>query len=130
MIGAPAYALSDAKRIPFFMLSNLIGGPGMNSRLNLAVREKYGLVYTIDASYTAYIDTGLFNIYFGTEKKQLKRTTDLVLKELKKRIMRKQEVHNLLKPFQTRFSSQDHVVLSGYPEIATTYSWSTACRAA
>ena len=84
IIGAPAYALSDAKRIPFFMLSNLLGGPGMNSRLNLAVREKYGLVYTIDASYTAYIDTGLFNIYFGTEKKQLKRTTDLVLKELKK----------------------------------------------
>ncbi|MBK0404151.1 insulinase family protein [Adhaeribacter sp. BT258] len=84
IIGAPAYALSDAKRIPFFMLSNLIGGPGMNSRLNLAVREKYGLVYSIDASYTAYIDTGLFNIYFGTEKKQLKRTTDLVLKELKK----------------------------------------------
>ena len=84
MIGAPAYELSDPKRIPFFMLSNLIGGPGMNSRLNLAVREKYGLVYTIDASYTAYIDTGLFNIYFGTEKKQLARTTDLVLKELKK----------------------------------------------
>ncbi|KAA9333553.1 M16 family metallopeptidase [Adhaeribacter soli] len=84
MIGAPAYGLSDPKRIPFFMLSNLIGGPGMNSRLNLAVREKYGLVYTIDASYTAYVDTGLFNIYFGTEKKQLARTTDLVLKELKK----------------------------------------------
>lgn len=84
IIGAPAYALSDAKRIPFFMLSNLLGGPGMNSRLNLAVREKYGLVYSIDASYTAYLDTGLFNIYFGTEKKQLKRTTDLVLKELKR----------------------------------------------
>ncbi len=84
IIGAPAYALSDPKRIPFFMLSNLLGGPGMNSRLNLAVREKYGLVYSIDASYTAYIDTGLFNIYFGTEKKQLARTTDLVLKELKK----------------------------------------------
>ncbi|MFC5271521.1 M16 family metallopeptidase [Adhaeribacter terreus] len=84
IIGAPAYGLSDPKRIPFFMLSNLIGGPGMNSRLNLAVREKYGLVYSIDASYTAYVDTGLFNIYFGTEKKQLKRTTDLVLKELKK----------------------------------------------
>ena len=84
VIGAPAYALSDPKRIPFFMLSNILGGPGMNSRLNLAVREKFGLVYTIDASYTAYVDTGLFNIYFGTEKKQLNRTTDLVLKELKK----------------------------------------------
>ncbi|KAA5548669.1 M16 family metallopeptidase [Adhaeribacter rhizoryzae] len=83
MIGCPAYSLSDEKRIPFFMLSNILGGPGMNSRLNLAVREKHGLVYTIDANYTTYIDTGLFGIYFGTEKKQLNRTTSLVLKELK-----------------------------------------------
>ncbi len=84
VIGCPAFSLLDERRIPFFMLSNLLGGPGMNSRLNLAVREKHGLVYTIDASYATYIDTGLFGIYFGTEKKQLKRTTSLVLKELKK----------------------------------------------
>ncbi|MFD2246031.1 M16 family metallopeptidase [Pontibacter ruber] len=84
VLGAPAYALADERRIPFFMLVNLLGGPGMNSRLNLAVREKYGLVYTIDANYATYIDTGLLTIYFGTEKKQLKRTTSLVLKELKK----------------------------------------------
>ena len=83
-LGSPAYALSDDRRIPFFMLVNLLGGPGMNSRLNLAVREKHGLVYTIDANYDTYIDTGLLTIYFGTEKKQLKRTTSRVLKELKK----------------------------------------------
>lgn len=84
VLGCPAYALNDERRIPFFMLVNLLGGPGMNSRLNLAVREKHGLVYTIDANYATYIDTGLLSIYFGTEKKQLKRTTSLVLKELKK----------------------------------------------
>jgi predicted Zn-dependent peptidase len=84
VLGSPAYALSDDRRIPFFMLVNLLGGPGMNSRLNLAVREKHGLVYTIDANYATYIDTGLLTIYFGTEKKQLKRTTSLVLKELRK----------------------------------------------
>lgn len=84
VIGCPAYALADERRIPFFMLVNILGGPGMNSRLNLAVREKHGLVYTIDANYATYIDTGLFSIYFGTEKKQLKRTTSLVLKEMKK----------------------------------------------
>jgi predicted Zn-dependent peptidase len=84
VIGCPAFSLLDERRIPFFMLSNLLGGPGMNSRLNLAVREKHGLVYTIDANYATYIDTGLFGIYFGTEKKQLSRTTSLVLKELKK----------------------------------------------
>ncbi|MFD3000082.1 M16 family metallopeptidase [Pontibacter toksunensis] len=84
VVGTPAYALSDERRIPFFMLVNILGGPGMNSRLNLAVREKHGLVYTIDANYATYLDTGLLTIYFGTEKKQLKRTTSLVLKELKK----------------------------------------------
>ena len=84
VLGSPAYALADERRIPFFLLVNLLGGPGMNSRLNLAVREKHGLVYTIDANYATYIDTGLLSIYFGTEKKQLKRTTSLVLKELKK----------------------------------------------
>lgn len=83
VIGCPAYPLSDPRRLPFFMLVNILGGPGMNSRLNLAVREKHGLVYTIDANYATYIDTGLFGIYFGTEKKQLKRTIGLVLKELK-----------------------------------------------
>ncbi|GHA71190.1 M16 family metallopeptidase [Pontibacter akesuensis] len=84
VIGCPAYALGDDRRIPLFMLNNLLGGPGMNSRLNLAVREKHGLVYTIDSNYATYVDTGLLTIYFGTEKKQLKRTTSLVLKELKK----------------------------------------------
>ena len=84
VIGCPAYPLSDPRRIPFFMLVNILGGPGMNSRLNLAVREKHGLVYTIDANYATYIDTGLFGIYFGTEKKQLKRTISLVHKEIKK----------------------------------------------
>ncbi|MFT2008916.1 pitrilysin family protein [Pontibacter sp. 13R65] len=84
VLGGPAYALNDERRIPFFLLVNLLGGPGMNSRLNLAVREKHGLVYTIDANYATYIDTGLLSIYFGTEKKQLNRTTSLVLKELKK----------------------------------------------
>jgi predicted Zn-dependent peptidase len=84
LIGGPAYALEDECRIPFFLLNNLLGGPGMNSRLNLAVREKYGLVYTIDSSYSPYTDTGLFGIYFGTEKKQVNRTISLVQKELKR----------------------------------------------
>ncbi|QIX60826.1 insulinase family protein [Hymenobacter sp. BT18] len=83
LIGGAAYAIEDERRIPFFLLNNLLGGPGMNSRLNLAVREKYGLVYTIDSTYSPYTDTGLFGIYFGTEKKQVNRTISLVQKELK-----------------------------------------------
>ncbi|WP_400193714.1 M16 family metallopeptidase [Hymenobacter sp. B81] len=83
LIGCAAYSLPDARRLPFFMLTNILGGPGMNSRLNMGVREKYGLVYSIDASYSPYTDTGLFGIYFATEKRQLERTTGLVLKELR-----------------------------------------------
>ena len=82
-IGRDAYSLSDEKRIPFFMLTNLLGGPGMNSRLNLALREKHGFVYSIDASYHPYTDTGLFAIFFGTETRQLKKSIQLVKKELK-----------------------------------------------
>ena len=84
VIGGPAYALKDEKRLKFFMLMNILGGPGMNSRLNLALREKYGFVYNIEASYTPFIDTGMMSIYFGTEKKQLERSIGLIYKELRK----------------------------------------------
>ncbi len=81
-LGRPSYALSDERRLPFFMLVNLLGGPGMNSRFNMALREKYGFVYSIDANYTPYLDTGFFSIYFGTEQKHLERSIALVYKEL------------------------------------------------
>ncbi len=83
-MGRPAYANNHINRIPFFMLVNLLGGPGMNSRLNLALREKHGYVYAIDANYSSFSDTGLFTIFFGTEPKQLKKSIELVKKELKK----------------------------------------------
>ncbi|OZI09865.1 peptidase M16 [Siphonobacter sp. BAB-5385] len=82
-VGRQSYALNDEKRLPFFVLVNLLGGPGMNSRLNLSVREKYGLVYGIDAQYTPFTDTGYFGIYFGTEPRQLNKTFSLIHKELK-----------------------------------------------
>ena len=56
----------------------------MNSRLNLILREKHGYVYSIDANYSAFHDIGLMSIFFGTEKKQLYKSVDLVIKELKK----------------------------------------------
>jgi predicted Zn-dependent peptidase len=81
-IGRDAYPLHDERRIPFFLLNNILGGPGMNSRLSLSIREKYGLVYAIDAQYLAYADTGMFAIYFGTEPKQVTKCMTLVRKEL------------------------------------------------
>lgn len=82
-IGRTAYPINDNKRLPFFTIINILGGPGMNSRLNLALREKYGFVYAIDATYNPYIDTGLLGIFFGTEPKQVDKSIKLVLKELK-----------------------------------------------
>lgn len=83
-IGRTAYSTAHDLRLPFFMLLNILGGPGMNSRLNLALREKYGFVYSVDASYTSYTDTGMFAVYFGTEHRQLDKSMKLVLKEMKK----------------------------------------------
>lgn len=83
-LGKPAYALDSEKRLPFFVLVNLLGGPGMNSRFNIALREKHGFVYAIDANYTPYIDSGFFGVYFGTEQKHLDKSLSLIMKEFKK----------------------------------------------
>lgn len=81
-IGRDAYPMTNDNRIPLFLLVNMLGGPGMNSRLNLALREKYGFVYSIDAHYIPYTDTGMLAVFFGTEPKQLTRCLSLVRKEL------------------------------------------------
>lgn len=83
-MGREAYPIYHENRIPFYMLVNMLGGPGMNSRLNIALREKYGFVYSVDAHYVSYTDTGMFVIYFGTEIKQLDKCIGLVKKELTK----------------------------------------------
>lgn len=83
-IGRPSYALTDPRRLPFFVLMNLLGGPGMNSRFNMALRERHGFVYAIDANFTPFLDSGYFGIYFGTEKKHLDKSISLIGKELQK----------------------------------------------
>ncbi len=83
-IGRDAYPLLHENRIPFYVMSNIVGGPGMNSRLSLSVREKHGLVYSIDAQYHAYSDTGMFAIYYGTEPKQVAKCMKLIRREMDK----------------------------------------------
>ena len=84
LLGGKAYSMHDGKRIPLFMLNNLLGGPGMNSRLNLSLREKHGLVYNVESSVTSYTDTGIATIYFGTDPKNTEKALSLVGKELKR----------------------------------------------
>jgi predicted Zn-dependent peptidase len=83
-IGRTSYKLQDDKRGAFYMLTNILGGSGMNSRLNLALREKYGFVYSVGAQFVPFTDTGLFMISFGTEPSQLKKSISLVKEELRK----------------------------------------------
>lgn len=82
LIGGRTYSMYDSKRIPLFLLNNLLGGPGMNNRLNVSLREKHGLVYTVESNITSYTDTGLGCIYFGTDPKHLNKALKLVHKEL------------------------------------------------
>lgn len=83
-IGRPAYSIHHPDRIPFFLLVNMLGGPGMNSRLNMVLREKHGYVYSIDAHYVPFSDTGMFAVFFGTKPSKLDRCLELVQRELDK----------------------------------------------
>jgi predicted Zn-dependent peptidase len=84
IIGNLAYDLKDRRRMGMFLLNNIIGGQGMNSRLNLSLREKNGLAYNIESNYNPYFDTGVFSIYFGTDRQYLERSISITMTEMKK----------------------------------------------
>ncbi len=84
LIGGRAYPLGHPGKVPLAMLINILGGPGMNARLNLTLREKYGLVYAVDANYVTYTDTGNVTIGFATEPRTWERAYALVQKELQR----------------------------------------------
>ncbi|HJD92685.1 M16 family metallopeptidase [Bacteroides coprosuis] len=83
MIGSRSYNYFDQKRDALYLLNNVLGGPGMNSKLNIALREKHGLVYSVESNMTSYTDAGLFSIYFGADVKDSDKCIDLIRKELK-----------------------------------------------
>ena len=82
VMGGLAYTYYDERRIALALLTNVLGGPALNSRLNQSLRERYALVYTVDASYTPYSDTGLFTIYFGADKGSIDKALNVVRQEL------------------------------------------------
>ena len=84
MIGTRAYDVNDDRRMPLYLLNNMLGGPGMNAKLNLALREHNGLVYTVESTMVAYGETGVWSIYFGCDEHDVKRCLRLVRKELDK----------------------------------------------
>ncbi len=84
MIGGRAYGICEHKRLPLSLLINILGGPCANSRLNTEVREKHGLTYNIEASYTPYIDSGVVAIYFGAERSNTEKVISLIDNQIDK----------------------------------------------
>ncbi len=83
ILGGRAYGIKDEKYFPFLVLNNLLGGPAMNARLNLNIREKFGLTYNISSFFSPYLDCGMWGIYYACEPKNRDRIHRLVQKELK-----------------------------------------------
>ena len=83
MIGSRGYNAYDDKRTALYLLNNILGGPGMNSRLNVSLRERRGLVYNVESNLTSYTDTGVFCTYFGCDPDDVDTCMRLVMKELK-----------------------------------------------
>ena len=88
MVGTRGYGIHDKRRMSLYLLNNLLGGPGMNARLNLSLRERHGLVYTVESSMVSYCDTGVWAIYFGCDPKDVGRCLKLVHKELERVIQK------------------------------------------
>ena len=82
MLGCRTFAWDDERRWPLYLLNNLLGGPGMNARLNLSLRERHGLVYTVESAMATYSDTGCWSVYFGCDHHDVKRCLRLVHREL------------------------------------------------
>ena len=82
MLGSRTFGYEDPRRMALYLLNNLLGGPSMNARLNLSLREREGLVYTVESSMASYSDTGCWSVYFGCDHHDVKRCLHLVNKEL------------------------------------------------
>ena len=89
IMGGLAYKYNDERKLKLIILNNILGGPGMNTRLNLNIREKYGFAYTIESQYNAYSDTGNYTIYMGVDPHSQERSIELVYKELNKLMTQK-----------------------------------------
>ena len=82
ILGTEAYGVNHPKKTALILLNNILGGPGMNSRLNLAIREKYGFTYSIESNYTSYSDTGIFSIYLASDNDKMIKSIKLAKREL------------------------------------------------
>ena len=83
LLGCKTIGFDDDRRRAMVLMNNILGGPALNSKLNLNIRERFGYCYYIESSYAPYADTGVFQIYFGTDKRHERKVAKLIIKELK-----------------------------------------------
>lgn len=88
MVGTRAYDVHDERRIALYLLNNILGGPGMTARLNMSLRERNALIYTVESMAQSYSDTGLWAVYFGCDPKNVNRCLQLIRRELDKVMQR------------------------------------------
>lgn len=105
MLGNRAYDLYHPNRMGLYLLTNILGGPGMNSLLNLSLREKHGLVYNVESSFQPFTDTGMWSVYFGCDPENVSKCEQLVKAELQK--LREQPLkENALKKYKLQLVGQ------------------------
>jgi len=105
MVGNRAYDLYHPNRMGMYLLNNILGGPGMNSLLNLSLREKHGLVYNVESNFQPFVDTGMWSVYFGCDTDNAAKCEQLVYAELQK--LREQPIpHTALKKYKLQLLGQ------------------------
>lgn len=117
MIGTRSYRYDDPRRITLYLLNNIIGGPGMNARLNLSLRERRGLVYTVESTMVCYGDTGLWCVYFGCDHHDIERCLRLVRTELN-RMMQKPLSSSQLTAAKRQLKGQIAIACDNHEQFA------------
>ncbi len=117
MLGSRAYDIHHPLRIPLYLLNNILGGPGMNARLNLSLRERNGLVYTVESTMVSYSDTGMWCIYFGCDPHDVKRCLRLVHRELNK-VMQKPLSATQLRNAKRQLKGQIAIACDNHEQFA------------
>ena len=117
MLGTRAYDIHHPLRIPLYLLNNILGGPGMNARLNLSLRERNGLVYTVESTMVSYSDTGMWCIYFGCDSHDVKRCLRLVHRELNK-VMQKPLSTTQLRNAKRQLKGQIAIACDNHEQFA------------
>lgn len=117
VVGAQAFGGNDPRHLYLYFLSNMLGGPAMSSRLNLALRERNGLVYTVESNYTAYTDTGVWTVYYGCDAKDRARCRRLVLRELDK-LMQHPLSQRTLDAVRRQFKGQIGISYDNFENVA------------